>query len=186
MNGVYRSGKGAPVALQPDDFEIYETEFRTRTATVLMIDMSRSMLHNGCWDSAKKAAIALDTLIRGKYPHDMLEIVGFSSTAQRLQVTDLPLLEWNEYNYGTNLQHGLELARTMLRRQRTGNRQVIVITDGEPTAHMVNGEVQFHYPPTAETFEATLREVVRCTKEDITINTFMLERTPYMVRFIDE
>ncbi len=186
MNGVYRSGKGAPVALQPDDFEIYETEFRTRTATVLMIDMSRSMLHNGCWDSAKKAAIALDTLIRGKYPHDMLEIVGFSSTAQRLQVTDLPLLEWNEYNYGTNLQHGLELARTMLRRQRTGNRQVIVITDGEPTAHMVNGEVQFHYPPTAETFEATLREVVRCTKEDITINTFMLERTPYMVRFIDD
>lgn len=186
MNGVRRNGAGSPVQLTPDDFEIYETEYRTRTATVLMIDMSRSMLHNGCWDGAKKAAIALDTLIRGKYPHDMLEIVGFSSMAQRLQVTDLPLLEWNEYNYGTNLQHGLELARTLLRRERTGNRQIIVITDGEPTAHMVNGEVQFHYPPTAETFEATLREVVRCTKEDITINTFMLERTPYMVRFIDD
>lgn len=186
MNGVRRNGAGSPVSLTPEDFEIYETEYRTRTATVLMIDMSRSMLHNGCWDGAKKAAIALDTLIRGKYPHDMLEIVGFSSMAQRLQVTDLPLLEWNEYNYGTNLQHGLELARTLLRRERTGNRQVIVITDGEPTAHMVNGEVQFHYPPTAETFEATLREVVRCTKENITINTFMLERTPYMARFIDD
>ncbi len=186
MNAVRRNGPGAAVSLQPEDFEIYETDYRTRTATVLMIDMSRSMLHNGCWDGAKKAAIALDTLIRGKYPRDMLEIIGFSSVAQRLKVTDLPALEWNEYNYGTNLQHGLELARALLRRERSANRQVIVITDGEPTAHMEHGEVRFHYPPTSETFEATLREVVRCTKEHITINTFMLERTPNMARFIDD
>ena len=186
MNAVTRDGPGSPVHLRPDDFEVVDREARTSTATVLLIDMSRSMIHNGCWEAAKRAALALDTLIRGKYPRDMLELVGFSSTAHRLKVTDLPTLEWNEYTYGTNLQHALQLARELLSTQRSHNRQVIVITDGEPTAHLVDGEVFFDYPPTRETFEATLREVVRCTREDITINTFLLEHTPYMARFVED
>lgn len=186
MNAVSRDGPGAPVHLRPDDFEVVDREARTSTATVLLIDMSRSMIHNGCWEAAKRASLALDTLIRGKYPRDMLELVGFSSTAHRLKVTDLPTLEWNEYTYGTNLQHALQLARELLATQRSSNRQVIVITDGEPTAHLVDGEVFFDYPPTHETFAATLREVVRCTREDITINTFLLEHTPYMARFVED
>ena len=145
-----------------------EREARTSTATALLIDMSRSILP-GAWDAAKRAALALDTLIRGKYPRDMLELI-VSSVAQTLQMTDLPTLGWNEYTYGTNLQHALELARQVLRRERGGNRQIIVITDGEPTAHIAEGRPYFNYPPTWETFEATLREVVRCTREGITIN----------------
>jgi len=101
-------------------------------------------------------------------------------------MTELPSLEWNEYNIGTNLHHGLQIARELLRTERGRNRQVIVITDGEPTAHLQDGEVQFNYPPTRETFEATLREVMRCTREEITINTFLLEQSPYMSRFIED
>lgn len=186
MNGVMRNGPGTPVRIDPADFEVQDREARTSTATVLLIDMSRSMIHNGCWDAAKRSALALDTLIRSKYPRDMLEIFGFSATAHPLKMVDLPTLEWNEYNYGTNLQHALELAREKLRPERGRNRQIIVITDGEPTAHIERGEVRFQYPPTHETFEATLREVIRCTREDITINTFLLESTPHMARFVED
>ncbi|HEU0163468.1 MAG TPA: VWA domain-containing protein, partial [Thermomicrobiales bacterium] len=186
MNAIMREGPGAPVHLRPDDFEVVDRDAKTSTATVLLVDMSRSMIHNGCWEAAKRAALALDTLIRGKYPRDMLELIGFSSTAHPLKVTDLPSLEWNEYTYGTNLQHALQLARELLASQRGRNRQIIVITDGEPTAHITDGEVFFDYPPTRETFEATLKEVVRCTRDGITINTFLLEQTPYMARFIED
>lgn len=186
MNGLFRNGPGTPVRLGADSFEVLDREARTSTATVLLIDMSRSMLHNGCWDAAKRAALALDTLIRSKYPRDMLELVGFSAMAHPLKLTDLPKLEWNEYTVGTNLQHALEMARTRLRSERGRNRQIIVITDGEPTAHIENGEVRFNYPPLPSTFEATLREVLRCTREDITINTFLLEQSPYMSRFVED
>jgi uncharacterized protein with von Willebrand factor type A (vWA) domain len=186
MNAVSSRGPGTPVRLDPSHFEVQDREARTSTATVLLIDMSRSMIHNGCWDAAKRSALALDTLIRSKYPRDMLELIGFSATAHPLRMVDLPTLEWNEYNYGTNLQHALELAREKLRPERGRSRQIIVITDGEPTAHIHRGEVFFHYPPTRETYEATLREVVRCTREDITINTFLLESNPYMTQFIED
>lgn len=186
MNGIMGRGPGTPVRLRQDDFEVIERESRTSTATALLIDMSRSMYYSGSWDAAKRAALALDTLIRGKYPRDTLELIGFSSTAHRLKMTDLPSLEWNEYTYGTNLQHALELARERLRPERGRNRQIIVITDGEPTAHIENGTPYFHYPPTWQTFEATIREVVRCTREDIVINVFLLEQSPYMSRFVED
>ncbi|MFM8593444.1 MAG: VWA domain-containing protein, partial [Chloroflexota bacterium] len=93
---------------------------------------------------------------------------------------------WNEYNYGTNMQHGLQLARQLLGRQKGSNRQIIVITDGEPTAHIDDGQVRFSYPPTIRTFQETLREVRRCTRDGITINTFMLERSPYMLQFVND
>ena len=186
MNGVSRRGPGTPVRLTQDDFEVIEREAKTGTATALLIDMSRSMYYSGSWDAAKRAALALDTLIRSKYPRDMLELIGFSSVAHPLKLTDLPTLEWNEYTYGTNLQHALELARERLRAERGRNRQIIVITDGEPTAHIENGRPYFNYPPTWETFEATIREVVRCTREHITINVFLLEQSPYMSRFVED
>src|ERR687890_184893 len=187
MNAVQRGeevGKG--VRLSPRDFEVYRTEYTTRSATVLMVDMSRSMLYNGCFNAAKRVALALDSLIRGKYPRDHLSIIGFSYLAQEIKPGDLPSIDWNEYNYGTNMQHGFQLARQILGRQKGANRQIIVITDGEPTAHFDNGHVRFSYPPTPRTFQETLREVVRCTRDGITINTFMLERSPYMVQFIND
>jgi uncharacterized protein with von Willebrand factor type A (vWA) domain len=190
MNAVQRGEQpsaGAPgVRLSPRDFEVYRTEYTTRSATVLMVDMSRSMLYNGCFNAAKRVALALDSLIRGKYPRDHLSIIGFSYLAQEIKPGDLPTIDWNEYNYGTNMQHGFQLARQILGRQKGANRQIIVITDGEPTAHFDNGHVRFSYPPTPRTFQETLREVVRCTRDGITINTFMLERSPYMVQFIND
>src|SRR5215203_216114 len=190
MNAVQRgeqpSAAAPGVRLSPRDFEVYRTEYTTRSATVLMVDMSRSMLYNGCFNAAKRVAPALDSLIRGKYPRDHLSIIGFSYLAQEIKPGDLPSIDWNEYNYGTNMQHGFQLARQILGRQKGANRQIIVITDGEPTAHFDNGHVRFSYPPTPRTFQETLREVVRCTRDGITINTFMLERSPYMVQFIND
>jgi uncharacterized protein with von Willebrand factor type A (vWA) domain len=186
MNAVQRQGAGSPVQLHPDDFEVYRTEHVTRSSTVLMVDMSRSMFYNGCFAAARKVTLALDSLIRSKYPRDDLSILGFSYLAQPLKPTDLPTLEWNEYQYGTNMQHGFQLARQILGRQKGTNKQIIIITDGEPTAHIENGEPFFSWPPTPETWNATLREVVRCTRDDITINTFMLERSAYLMKFVND
>lgn len=186
-NSVMREGPGSPLKLQPEDFEVYRTEMNTQTSTVLMVDMSRSMLYNGCFTAAKKVALALDSLIRGQFPRDQLHIVGFSYIATELKPADLPTITWDEYNYGTNLQHGLMLARQLLGKQKAGNKQIIVITDGEPTAHFDEfGEVHFNYPPTWRTLQETLKEVVRCTRERIVINTFMMDRSPYMAGFVSE
>jgi len=186
MNSVQREGVGSPVQLRPEDFEVYRTELITQSSTVLMVDMSRSMLYNGCFAAAKKVALALDSLIRSQFPRDNLYIVGFSYVATRIEASALPSISWDEYNYGTNMQHGFMMARQLLARHKGGNKQVIMITDGEPTAHFDDGQVRFSYPPTYQTLQETLKEVVRCTREQIVINTFMLERSPYMAGFVSE
>ncbi len=172
------------VRLSPADFEVFRTEQMTRTSTVLLVDMSRSMLLRGCFVAAKKVAVALDTLIRTQFPHDDLSIIGFAYYARELRPEALAELTWHGYEYGTNLQHGLMLARKILARQRGGDRQIVVITDGEPTAHFENGQVEFSYPPTRRTIQETLREVQRCTRDGITINTFMLERSRALAEFV--
>jgi uncharacterized protein with von Willebrand factor type A (vWA) domain len=186
MNAVQREGAGTPLRLDPRDFEVYRTEYLTRSSTVLMIDMSRSMFYSDSFTSAKRIALALDSLIRSKYPRDSLDIIGFSYMAEQLKPSELPTLTWNEFQYGTNMQHGFQLARQLLNRQKGSNRQIIIITDGEPTAHIENGHVLFHWPPMPSTFQETLREVLRCTREGIKINTFMLERSPYMIQFVND
>ncbi|MCA9858339.1 MAG: VWA domain-containing protein, partial [Thermomicrobiales bacterium] len=186
MNAVQREGRGTPLKIAPADFEVYRTEYSTRSSTVLMIDMSRSMFYSDSFTSAKRIALALDSLIRSKYPRDTLELVGFSYIAEPLKQADLPTLTWNEYQYGTNMQHGFQIARQMLARHKGSNRQIIIITDGEPTAHIENGQVYFNWPPMPRTFQETLREVVRCTRDGIKINTFMLERTPMMIEFVND
>ena len=172
------------VHLRPHDFEVFRTEQLTRTATVLLVDMSRSMLLRGCFLAAKKVAVALDTLIRTEYPRDHLSVIGFAYYAREIRPGALAELTWHGYEYGTNLQHGLMLARRILSRQAAANREVVVITDGEPTAHFEGGQVEFSYPPTRRTISETLREVQRCTKEGITINTFMLERSRALAEFV--
>ena len=194
MGNALRREENAPAAraarsvravrLRPEDFEVYRTERTTSAATVLLVDMSRSMLLRGCYLAAKRVAIALDTLIRTQYPRDHLSIVGFAYYARELRPEALAGLSWDGYEYGTNLQHGLMLARRILARQHAANREIVVITDGEPTAHFEDGQVEFSYPPTRRTIRETLREVVRCTKDGITINTFMLERSPALTDFV--
>jgi uncharacterized protein with von Willebrand factor type A (vWA) domain len=172
------------VRLTPDDFEVYRTEQLTRTATVLLVDMSRSMLLRGCFLAAKKVAVALDTLIRTQYPRDHLSVIGFAYYAREIRPGALAELTWHGYEYGTNLQHGLMLARRILAREAAANKEIVVITDGEPTAHFEDGQVEFSYPPTRRTISETLREVQRCTKDGITINTFMLERSRALAEFV--
>ena len=172
------------IRLAPSDFEVHRTEQLTRTSTVLLVDMSRSMLLRGCFLAAKKVAVALDTLIRTQYPHDDLAVIGFAYYAREIRPGALAELTWHGYEYGTNLQHGLLLARRILERQPGGQREIVVITDGEPTAHFENGQVEFNYPPTRRTIQETLREVQRCTKDGITINTFMLERSRALAEFV--
>jgi uncharacterized protein with von Willebrand factor type A (vWA) domain len=186
MNAVERQGRGAPVRLAPDDFEVYRTELRTQAATVVMLDMSRSMLNNGYFLPAKKVALALSALIRSQFPRDALYIIGFSLYAREFTPAELPTLSWSEWNIGTNMHAGLLLSRQLLARHRGGNRQVLMVTDGEPTAHLENGEADFSYPPTRRTIEETLREVGRCTRDGLTINTFMLERTPWLAAFVEQ
>jgi uncharacterized protein with von Willebrand factor type A (vWA) domain len=174
-----------PLHIEPADFEVFETETAARAATVLLVDMSRSMLLRGCFLAAKKVAIALDTLIRSKYPRDELHVVGFAYYARPIRSDSLANLSWHGYEYGTNLQHGLALARGMLARSHAANREIVVITDGEPTAHFEAGQVEFSYPPTRRTLLETLREVSRVTRDGITINTFMLERSRALTEFVD-
>ncbi len=186
FNSLVREGPQVPVRIGAKDFVVHRTEHVTQASTVLMIDMSRSMFLRGCFLAAKKVAIALDSLIRSQYPRDSLYVVGFSNYAVELKPQTLPQLALNDYVYGTNMQHGFQLARSLLAKHR-GNRQIIMITDGEPTAHLEdNGRAYFAYPPTYKTIQQTLREVRRCTRDRIVINTFMLERGPYLTEFINQ
>jgi uncharacterized protein with von Willebrand factor type A (vWA) domain len=186
MRAVERRGPGTPVRLTPDDFTVHRTELRTQAATVVMLDMSRSMLNNGYFLPAKKVALALSALIRSQFPRDALYIVGFSLYAREFTAAQLPTLSWSEWNIGTNMHAGFMLSRRLLARHAGGNRQIIMVTDGEPTAHLEDGVADFSYPPTRQTIEETLKEVQRCTRERITINTFMLERRPWLTSFVDQ
>ncbi len=186
MTALERRGPGLPVRLEPGDFHVYRTEASTRAATVVMLDMSRSMLNSGCFLPAKKVALALSALIRAQFPRDRLHVVGFSLYAREFTVEELPGLAWSEWSIGTNIHHGLEVARTLLGRDRGANKQILMVTDGEPTAHMEGGEAQFAYPPTRRTLQATLEEVQRCTREGITINTFMLDESDMLVAFVEQ
>jgi uncharacterized protein with von Willebrand factor type A (vWA) domain len=151
-----------------------------------MLDMSRSMLNNGYFLPAKKVALALSALIRGQFPRDALYVVGFSLYARAFRLDQLPTLSWSEWNVGTNMQAGFVLSRQLLARHAGATRQIIMVTDGEPTAHLEGGMADFSYPPTPRTVQETLKEVQRCTREGITINTFMLERSRWLMSFVDE
>ena len=171
--------------LHPDDFEVERTENLTASSTVLMLDLSLSMPMRDNFLAAKKVAMALHSLISSQFPRDYLGIVGFCEVARELKPEQLPEVSW-DFVYGTNMQHGFLLSRRLLARQ-TGTKQIIMITDGEPTAHIEpDGQVFFNYPPVPETVDATLREVARCTRDGIRINTFMLDANSYLKAFVEK
>ena len=184
-NAISRQGPGSPVQLDPDDFEIERTEMTTRASTVLMLDLSLSMPMRDNFLPAKKVTMALHSLISSQYPRDYLGLVGFAESAFEFKPQQLPEVSW-DYAYGTNMQHGFMIARRLLGRQ-SGTKQIIMITDGEPTAHIgPSGQPYFNYPPSPETVEATLKEVARATKEDIRINIFMLDPNSYLRQFVEK
>ncbi|MGZ0215691.1 MAG: hypothetical protein ACKVKP_06510 [Acidimicrobiales bacterium] len=184
-NAISRQGSGTPVKLTPDDFEVERTELTTRASTVLMLDLSMSMPMRDNFLPAKKVASALQSLITSKYPRDYLGLVGFAESAFEFKASQLPEVSW-DYAQGTNMQHGFMIARRLLSKQ-SGSKQIIMITDGEPTAHIgPNGYPYFNYPPVQETVDATLKEVIRATREDIRINIFMLDPNSHLRSFVEK
>ncbi len=184
MNALKRESQTPPVKLTPDDFEVYEKQLLTRTATILMLDLSLSMPMRGNFFAAKQVAMALDSLIRSQFPRDSLHIIGFSSYGREIKKEDLATMGWDDFDPYTNIQHGLSLARKMLAKERCQNKQILLVTDGEPTAHIENGEMFFQTPPSMRTIQLTLKEVEHCTKAGIIINTFMLGESYFLNAFV--
>ncbi|MDA8103005.1 MAG: hypothetical protein M0Z34_08585 [Nitrospiraceae bacterium] len=182
-NTIVRQRGGVPLKVSVEDFEIETREALVAASTVLCLDLSLSMPLRDNFMSAKKVAVALQGLISNRYPRDFLAVVGFSEVAHQIRPAELPSVSW-DYAYGTNMEDALRLSRKLLA-GRPGKRQVLMITDGEPTAHILeNGEPFFSYPPVPETIAATLAEVRRCTREGITVNSFVLDANEYLRDFM--
>ncbi len=185
FNGVLRAGPRIPVHLSPEDLEINRTEHLTQTATVLLLDQSRSMGMFGNFAAAKKVALALYWLIHSQFGRDYFHVVGFSDYATEIKGEDLADITWNDWVSGTNMHHALMLSRKLLSKQKAATKQILMISDGEPTAHLEGGRSFFSYPPSYRTVVETLKEVERCTRLGITINTFMLANNRSFVDFVD-
>ncbi|MDQ1627778.1 MAG: hypothetical protein QOI54_1522 [Actinomycetota bacterium] len=187
-NAVRRGGLPADrrLRLLPEDFEVAETERRTSAAVCLLLDLSYSMVLRDTWAPAKATALALQALISGMFPQDALQIIGFSSYARVLSPTELAGLE-PDYVQGTNLQHALMLGGRFLDRHPDAEPVVLVVTDGEPTAHLLpGGQPWFAWPPEQETIALTVAEVDRMTRRGATVNVFQLDDDPRLTAFVHE
>jgi uncharacterized protein with von Willebrand factor type A (vWA) domain len=184
FNAVVRGGPGAGVRLEPDDLELLEAEQRTEAATALLLDLSFSMPLRGHDVHAKRMALALHALIEGRYPHDTLYLIGFSDYARQIQPRELAAAGW-ERVYGTNMHHAFHLAGRLLARHPRATRQVIMVTDGEPTAHLEGERARFAWPPIPKTIRLTLAEATRLSRSGVTLNVFMLEDSPGLIGFME-
>ena len=189
MNAIGRGG-GTPVVLEPGDFEVRETDPATTASTVLLLDMSWSMSWEGRFAAAKKVALALESLVRTRFPRDYFGIVGFYTRAVELQARDLPEATWNVGDPFTNLQDGLRLASRLLAKHPSRNQHVIVVTDGQPTAYFHRGRLHCEWPlsfggVSLRASAETLREVERVTRRGVTINTFMLDDSAGLRAFVE-
>ncbi|HID23489.1 MAG TPA: VWA domain-containing protein, partial [Planctomycetaceae bacterium] len=209
-NAFHRQGGGAPIQITEDDLVVYDTEFQTTCATVVLLDMSGSMSRFGKFGQAKRVAMALQGLVRGRYQSDSLQFVGFYTYASPLTERDLLTAAPKEVSlfdprvrlrinldhpprfvpqHFTNIQAGLQFARRMLRRQPAENKQIITITDGEPTAHIEGRDLLLIYPPSDRTARATLAEVARCAREGIHLSSFALVEDYFylgLVNFVEQ
>jgi uncharacterized protein with von Willebrand factor type A (vWA) domain len=174
------------VRLSVGDFEVTETERRASAAVCLLVDLSYSMALRGTWGAAKQTALALHALVRSRYPQDAIQVIGFSNYARELQETELAGLGWDMVQ-GTNLHHALVLAGRFLDRRPEHNPVVLVVTDGEPTAHLRrDGQYWFDWPPSPETLALTLAEVDKMTRRRATMNIFMLADDERLTAFVEE
>jgi uncharacterized protein with von Willebrand factor type A (vWA) domain len=187
-----RAGGGA-VRLAVEDMAVVETEDRSRAAVALCVDLSFSMVSEGRWAPMKRTALALQHLVSTRYAHDSLQVIGFDRHARRMTTTELAHVE-PEHVQGTNLAHALALAREHVSRHPDATPVVLVVTDGEPTAHnetwtgadgSVRVEAFFSWPPVPETVQATVREVDALTRMRVPIDVVMLGEDPGLVRFVD-
>ena len=174
------------VRLAPEDFEVEETEHRGAAAVCLLVDLSYSMALRGTWGVAKQTALALHALVRSRYPQDAVQVIGFSNYARELRETDLAGLGWDMVQ-GTNLHHALVLAGRFLDQRPEHDPVVLIVTDGEPTAHLRrDGRYWFDWPPAPETLELTLAEVDKMTRRRAPLNIFMLADDEGLTAFVEE
>lgn len=209
-NALYRQGGGSPIRITEDDLVVHDTEYQTSCATVVLLDMSGSMARFGKYGQAKKVALALQALVRGKYQSDFLQVVGFYTYATPLSERQLfysapkPVSIYDSRvhlrisldqpprfvpQHFTNIHAGLQFARRILRRQPAVNKQIITITDGEPTAHIEGREIVLIYPPAEKTANVTLAEVKRCANEGIHLSSFALIEDYFylgLVNFVEQ
>jgi len=209
-NAYIRQGGGVPIRVGPDDYVVHETEYQTRCATVLLIDMSGSMGRYGKYYMTKKVALALQAMVRARYPQDSLQMIGFYTFAnlmnerQLLSSAPKPVSLFDSRvhvrfdldhppgrvpQHFTNIHAGLRLARSVLSRQPAVNKQIIVITDGEPTAHLEGREVVLIYPPAEKTAQYTLAEARNCANLGIRVSSFALIEDYFylgLVNFVEE
>lgn len=185
-NAVRRSGGVRPLRPVVEDFEVHETERRTSAAVCLLVDLSYSMVLRGTWGAAKQTALALHSLVTTAYPQDAIQIVGFSNYARVLHTAEMAGLDWDMVQ-GTNLHHALVIAGRHLDRHPDFEPIVLVITDGEPTAHLQpDGRSLFDYPPSPQTLVLTMAEVDKMTRRGATLNVFMLADDRRLVSFVEE
>ncbi len=181
-----RERRSHRIQLSVHDFEVTETERRASAAICLLVDLSYSMALRGTWGAAKQTALALHALVHSQYPQDAVQVIGFSNYARELKETELAGLSWDMVQ-GTNLHHALVLAGRFLDRRPEHNPVVMIITDGEPTAHLRrDGRFWFDWPPSPETLELTLAEVDKMTRRRATLNIFMLADDERLSSFVDE
>jgi len=182
-HGTFSARTG--VDLLVEDFEVAETERRARAAVALCVDMSFSMVQEGRWGPMKQTALALSHLVETRFRQDALQVIGFNLAARRLSPVQLADVE-PEWVQGTNLQHALMLAARHLRRHPDAEPVVLVVTDGEPTAHLgPDGIPEFMWPPTPQTLRATVAQVDELARYGATLNVFMLGEDPGLARFVD-
>ena len=186
-NAILRSGASRTgVKLHVDDFEVVETERRTSAAVCLLVDLSWSMTLRGTWGVAKSTALALHSLMSTRFPQDALQVIGFSNYARILQPIELAGLD-AEMVQGTNLQHALLIAGRFLDKHPEHEPIVLIVTDGEPTAHLLrNGDYTFDWPPSPETLAVTLAEADKMTRRGATLNVFMLAQDKGLVEFVEK
>jgi uncharacterized protein with von Willebrand factor type A (vWA) domain len=185
-SGRVRPGSGNGIRLATEDFEVAETDRRTSAAVCLLVDLSYSMVLRDTWGAAKATALALHALVSGQFPQDALTVIGFSSFARTLEATELAGLD-ADYVQGTNLQHALMLAGRFLDKHPDHEPVVLVVTDGEPTAHLMpGGRPFFAWPPEPETITATVVEVDRMTRRGATLNIFQLDDDPRLTSFMQD
>jgi uncharacterized protein with von Willebrand factor type A (vWA) domain len=186
LHGDHPTGTATRVRLSPDDFMVAETERRTSAAVCLLVDLSYSMALRGTWAAAKQTALALHALVRSRFPQDAIQVIGFSNYARELRETDLAGLGWDMVQ-GTNLHHALVLAGRYLDKHPEHEPVVIVVTDGEPTAHLQrDGRSWFDWPPSRETLELTLAEVDKMTRRGAALNIFMLADDERLTAFVED
>ncbi|HEY2129115.1 MAG TPA: hypothetical protein VGH77_18200 [Streptosporangiaceae bacterium] len=184
--GTPRSAESHGVRLSGRDFEVGETQRRASAAVCLLVDLSYSMALRGTWGAAKQTALALHALVRSRFPQDSIQVIGFSNYARELRETDLAGLGWDMVQ-GTNLHHALVLAGRYLDRRPEHDPVVLIVTDGEPTAHLRrDGRSWFVWPPAPETIQLTLAEVDKMTRRHASLNVFMLAEDERLTDFVNE